>query len=113
MHIGREAGSRDLSVRDFCKGEDGARLQHGEILLAISIPFSKTPTGFKFFKHARRKTADLAIANMAVAYEEVAAGMLENVKIVIGGIGMAIEQSKQLPIIIAANTSALLSSAHL
>ena len=110
LQIGKAEGIREIAVGEFYKGNDHAKLQQGEILLTISIPFTSEHEKVKFYKHARRKTADLAIANMAVGYEEAEPGHLRNVKMVIGGIGIAVKKSKQFPITLATNTSSLLTS---
>jgi len=113
MTMGNKTGTRKISVRDYYKEQDGPRPNQGEILLAINIPFCRKEEGFKFYKHARRKTADLAVANLAVSYQLHQTGRLENVEIVIGGVGTAIKQSTDIPIVFADNTSQLLTSSQL
>ena len=43
-------------------------LARGHLLLQVNVPLSKTKE-VRYFKHAQRSTADLAIANMAVGYQ--------------------------------------------
>jgi xanthine dehydrogenase iron-sulfur cluster and FAD-binding subunit A len=108
---------REISVADYFRSKE--KLKEGEILLHICLPvkwisfFRKDHKKVRFFNHRRRKTADLSIANMAIAFDEPEPGVLQNVEIVIGGIGMAVKQSNTQPILFATNTSQLLSSTEL
>ena len=73
-------------------------LERGELLVSVKIP-TTTERRVKFYKHARRKTGDLAVANMAVGYSSPAgrAGQqqLADLRIVVGGLGLAVEQCPQ------------------
>ena len=72
-------------------------LERGELLLSVRIP-TTAERRVKFYKHARRKTADLAIANMAVGYSTPAGPggqKMTDLRIVVGGLGLAVEQCPQ------------------
>ena len=109
LEIGKKNSVRTISVTDFV-GDTKETLHPDEILLSIKLPFSTSEQGVRFYKHARRKTADLAIANMAISFTKNKPDNLDNVQVVIGGIGLAVAESSQHPIVFASNTSSLLSS---
>ena len=78
------------------------KIQRGELLVSIRVDLNSTV--YKFYKHARRNTADLAIANMTIAYRK------SEWKIYIGGIGLAVKDCPQRKVVHAYNLGNLLSS---
>lgn len=101
-HLAQEISVEELLAR--------GGLARGEMLLSVKIP-TDTERRVKFYKHARRKTADLAIANLAVGYTTPAGpgGQLTDLKIVVGGLGLAVEQCPQPPAGRANHLESLLS----
>ena len=108
------AAEAELIIRNT-KGEDSMRtleavtrsgLNRGELLVSVRVPLSGRKV--KFYKHARRNTADLAIANMGIGFVQNGR-RLEDVKVYVGGIGIAIENCKQSGVIEATQLGMLIA----
>ena len=80
--------TREISLEEFL---GGSGLERGELLISVKLPLSEERR-VKTYKHARRKTADLAIANMAVGWTSRADGKLADLQIVVGGVGVAVKE---------------------
>ena len=88
-------------------------LKRGELLVKVVLPLptDEEPFIVKFYKHARRSTSDLAIANMGVGYKLQDNGnRLQVADIFIGGIGIAIQNCKQSGVIKAKMLETLLTA---
>ena len=89
------------------------KLQKKELLIRVLIPLGSEKFKIKFFKHARRTTADLAIANMSVAYNDVNHDVITNVKIYVGGIGLSVKDCPQRDVTRAGNLEKFLTGVNL
>ena len=73
---------------------DSSSLQPGHLLISVHVPLNKKQV--KFFKHARRSTADLAIANLALSYNTTDdTNKITDVEVWVGGIGLAVKYCPQ------------------
>ena len=72
-----------------------------------------TDVNVKFFKHSRRQTADLAIANMAIGFKRIDEKKIDDVKIYIGGIGIGIKDCPQRNIIKAGQLEQMLTECNI
>jgi hypothetical protein len=66
-------------------------IRKGDIILQIRIPHAKPNQVVFFDKQARRKTAELAVANIAISAEVTAAGKLTSVRVALGGVEAAVK----------------------
>jgi hypothetical protein len=66
-------------------------IHKGDIILQIRIPHAKPNQVVFFDKQARRKTAELAVANIAISAEVTAAGKLTSVQVALGGVEAALK----------------------
>jgi xanthine dehydrogenase iron-sulfur cluster and FAD-binding subunit A len=66
-------------------------IRKGDIILQIRIPHVKPNQVVFFDKQARRKTAELAVANIAISAEVTAAGKLTSVRVALGGVEAAVK----------------------
>jgi hypothetical protein len=66
-------------------------IRKGDIILQIRIPHAKPNQVVFFDKQARRKTAELAVANIAISAEVTAAGKLTSVRVALGGVEAALK----------------------
>ena len=107
------AAEAELILRNT-NGEDSQRtleavtrsgLKRGELLVSMRVPLSGRKV--KFYKHARRNTADLAIANMGIGFVQNGSS-LQDTRVYFGGIGIALEKCKQSGVIEATKLGMLL-----
>ena len=99
------AVTREVSLEEFLTR---GGLERGELLITVKVPLSEERK-VKFYKHARRKTVDLAIANMAVGWSLSGEGRLVDLRIVLGGVGLAVKECHQRPATRAKHLEDLLS----
>ena len=86
------------------------KIQCGQLLKTIIIPNEKN---VKFFKHSRRQTADLAVANLAIGFKKLSDKKIDDVQIFIGGIGIAIKDCPQRNIVKADHLEHILTESNI
>jgi carbon-monoxide dehydrogenase medium subunit len=78
--------SRTLPLREFIVDAYTTRLDPGEMLTGISIPFSRRPCGGAYVKFEKR-AGDFAVASVGVEVEIEDSGALRRVAISLGAVG--------------------------
>ena len=56
------------------------QLEPGNLLLAVTLPHPQPGQQVRAYRQARRRTADLAVATLAVAYQQPEPGRLHNAR---------------------------------
>jgi xanthine dehydrogenase/oxidase len=89
--VGNNSQKRIVEVD--CGFDHQENIRKGDIIIQINIP-KTTPSQIIFFeKQARRKTADLAVANLAI-FAELSSEKMASVKISLGGVEAALKECK-------------------
>jgi xanthine dehydrogenase/oxidase len=85
----------DLQKRnvDVDRGFNKDKIRKGDIITQINIPKTNTNQTIFFEKQARRKTADLAVANIAI-FAEFSSEKMSLVRVSMGGVEAAIKECK-------------------
>ena len=104
--MGRTVRGRGLA--ELVLGAARGRLARGELLVRVSVPLAR-PAVLRMFKHARRRTGDLAIANMAVGCELAGPGRLASPQVYIGGVGLAVAECPRRAVLRAGHLETLLA----
>merc|ERR1719474_820951 len=104
--IATETDQKEIPLEQLIKN----KIQNGELLKTIIV---STDVNVKFFKHARRKTADLAVANIALGFKRLDEKKINDVKIYIGGIGIAIKDCPQRSVIKAVQLEQILTESNI
>ena len=104
--MGRTVRGRGLA--ELVLGAARGRLARGELLVRVSVPLAR-PAVLRMFKHARRRTGDLAIANMAVGCELAGPGRLASPQVYIGGVGLAVAECPRRAVVRAGHLETLLA----
>ena len=99
---------RGRALAELVLGAARGRLARGELLVRVSVPLAR-PAVLRMFKHARRKTGDLAIANMAVSCEVAGPGHLASPQVYIGGVGLAVAECPRRAVLRAGHLETLLA----
>jgi len=84
--IAGPGGARTLPLQEFIVDAYTTRLDPGEMLTAISIPFSPPPCGGAYVKFEKR-AGDFAVASVGIQLEIGEAGALRRVAISLGAVG--------------------------
>ncbi len=79
-------GSRTLPLREFIVDAYTTRLDPGEMLTGISIPFPRRPCGGAYVKFEKR-AGDFAVASVGIQLEIEDSGALRRVAISLGAVG--------------------------
>jgi len=79
-------GSRTLPLREFIVDAYTTRLDPGEMLTGISIPFPRRPCGGAYAKFEKR-AGDFAVASVGIQLEIEDSGALRRVAISLGAVG--------------------------
>ena len=99
--------TRELEVREAFSTTAGIR--PGDIITTIKIPKTSHAQVVYFEKQARRKTAELAVANIAI-FAENNDGHLKAVKISLGGVSAAFKSCEDQAVPSATRLSSLLEN---
>jgi carbon-monoxide dehydrogenase medium subunit len=88
MKRGKET-SREVPVRDFCRGPGVTVLEPGELVTEISVPPLPGAYGASYVKHTLRKEMDIAIVGVAVLI--VPDGdTVKKVRVALGSVGATV-----------------------
>ena len=71
------AATTQLPLEKFIQTK---QLEPGSLLLAVTLPHPQPGQQVRAFRQARRRTADLAVATLAIAYQQPEPGRLQNVR---------------------------------
>ena len=84
-------GLRDVPIIDFYLGYKKLDMEHGEIILSISIPKPTENQTIKIYKISARRDLDISCVNAAILLQEQD-GKIQDIRLAYGGIGPVVKR---------------------